>query len=192
MNKWGQISALCLNRPLVLYIVWVSSKGSGETAQIPSAFAVKYPFLMDWLKLRNRLALAVNCWVIIHCLEVSCKGDQITSWSMSDLSAYNWPTVNYYSTIHALELIYFDSNTQETMKKQLYPSNTSNFPPLHWRNSAKSLTVMHAFTYISYVYYMQKRCYTVYRQGDMVDGKVDVIKWCQIAPHISAQWVFAD
>ena len=29
--------------------------------------------------LRNRSALAVNCWVIIHCLEVSCKGDQITS-----------------------------------------------------------------------------------------------------------------
>ena len=32
-------------------------------------------------------------------------------------------TVNYYSTIHALELIYFDSNTQETMKKRLYPSD---------------------------------------------------------------------
>ena len=32
----------------------------------------------------------------------------------------------YYSTIHALELIYFDSNTQETMKKQLYPSDSSN------------------------------------------------------------------
>ena len=29
--------------------------------------------------LRNRSALAVNCWVIIHCLEVSCKEDQITS-----------------------------------------------------------------------------------------------------------------
>ena len=29
--------------------------------------------------LRNRSALAVNCWVIIHCLEVSCKVDQITS-----------------------------------------------------------------------------------------------------------------
>ena len=29
--------------------------------------------------LRNRSALAVNCWVIMHCLEVSCKGDQITS-----------------------------------------------------------------------------------------------------------------
>ena len=26
-------------------------------------------------------------------------------------------TVIYYSTIHALELIYFDSNTQKTMKK---------------------------------------------------------------------------
>ena len=29
--------------------------------------------------LRNRPALAVNCCVIIHCLEVSCKEDQITS-----------------------------------------------------------------------------------------------------------------
>ena len=26
-------------------------------------------------------------------------------------------TVTYYSTIHILELIYFDSNTQETIKK---------------------------------------------------------------------------
>ena len=31
------------------------------------------------LHLRNRSAPAVNCWVIIHCLEVSCKEDQITS-----------------------------------------------------------------------------------------------------------------
>ena len=30
-------------------------------------------------QLRNRSALAVNCCVIIHCLEVSCKEDQITS-----------------------------------------------------------------------------------------------------------------
>ena len=29
--------------------------------------------------LRNRSAPAVNCWVIIHCLEVSCKEDQFTS-----------------------------------------------------------------------------------------------------------------
>ena len=29
--------------------------------------------------LRNRSALAVNCWVIIHCLEVNCKEDQIIS-----------------------------------------------------------------------------------------------------------------
>ena len=32
-----------------------------------------------FLDLRNRSAPAVNCWVIIHCLEVSCKEDQITS-----------------------------------------------------------------------------------------------------------------
>ena len=29
--------------------------------------------------LRKRSAPGVNCWVIIHCLEVSCKEDQITS-----------------------------------------------------------------------------------------------------------------
>ena len=40
-------------------------------------------------------------------------------------------TVIYFSTIHALELIYFDSNTQEMMKKQLCPSDSSNFLPLH-------------------------------------------------------------
>ena len=35
--------------------------------------------LQPMLYLRNRSAPAVNCWVIIHCLEVSCKEDQITS-----------------------------------------------------------------------------------------------------------------
>ena len=29
--------------------------------------------------LRNRSALAVNCCIIIHCLDVSCKEDQIMS-----------------------------------------------------------------------------------------------------------------
>ena len=36
-------------------------------------------WLWSWYYLRNRSAPAVNCWVIIHCLEVSCKEDQITS-----------------------------------------------------------------------------------------------------------------
>ena len=33
----------------------------------------------DCEQLRNRSAPTVNSWVIIHCLEVSCKEDQITS-----------------------------------------------------------------------------------------------------------------
>ena len=41
------------------------------------------------LYLRNRSALAVNCCVIIHCLEVSCKEGQITSTRANDLSSYN-------------------------------------------------------------------------------------------------------
>ena len=65
-------------------------------------------------------------------------------------------TVNCCSTIHALELTYIDSNTLETMKKQLYLSDTFKFPPLHWRCPAKGLTVVQAFTCISYVYNAQK------------------------------------
>ena len=72
------------------------------------------------------------------------------------------------------------------MKRQLYPSDSFNFPPLHWRNPAKGFTVPQAFTRIPYVYNAQKR------QGDMVDGKDDVIKQHQIASRISAQWIFAD
>ena len=75
------------------------------------------------------------------------------------------------------------------MIKQLYPSDSSNFPPLHWRNPAEDLTVTQAFTYISYVYNARKRSYTVYRQGNVVD---DVKKWRQIASCYSAQWTVAE
>ena len=34
---------------------------------------------LNVFNLRNRSAPAVNCWVIIHCLEVICKEDQTTS-----------------------------------------------------------------------------------------------------------------
>ena len=34
---------------------------------------------MELFYLRNRSALAVSCCVLIHCLEVRCKEDQITS-----------------------------------------------------------------------------------------------------------------
>ena len=66
--------------------------------------------------------------------------------------------------------MYFDSNTQAIMKKQLYPSDSSNFPPLHWRNPANGLTVTQAVTFISYVYT------TLHRLTSMVDGKDDDIK----------------
>ena len=47
------------------------------------AFELGKPMLADIkprdLYLRDRSALAMNCCIIIHCLEVSCKEDQITS-----------------------------------------------------------------------------------------------------------------
>ena len=75
-------------------------------------------------QLRNRSAPAVNCWVIIHCLEVSCKEDKITS------ARRAW-------FIFA-QLIYFDSNTQQTTKIHSKSSAPSNFPPLLWRSPANT------------------------------------------------------
>ena len=46
-------------------------------------------YLMYTVYLRNRSPLAANRWVIIHCLEVSCKKDQITSATREWLSANN-------------------------------------------------------------------------------------------------------
>ena len=37
--------------------------------------------------------------------------------------------VIYWATNHLLARFYFDSNTQETTKRQVYPSDVSSFPP---------------------------------------------------------------
>ena len=50
-------------------------KGIQSTLWIESLSSI-YTILVY---LRNRSALAVNCCIIIHCLEVSCKEDQIMS-----------------------------------------------------------------------------------------------------------------
>ena len=57
--------------------------------------------------------------------------------------------VIYWATNHLLARIYFDSNTQETTKKQLYPSDFSSFSPLHEEIPPTTLTVIEAFTCIS-------------------------------------------
>ena len=44
-----------------------------------TAYSWRSALHMEIHYLRNRSAPAVNCWVIIHCLEVSCKENQITS-----------------------------------------------------------------------------------------------------------------
>ena len=49
------------------------------------AYVLPFSYELDemnykpFVYLRDRSALAVNCSIIIHCLEVGCKEDQITS-----------------------------------------------------------------------------------------------------------------
>ena len=47
--------------------------------------------------------------------------------------------VIYWATYHLLARTYFDSSTQETTKRQVYPSDVSSFPPLHEKKSRQEL-----------------------------------------------------
>ena len=49
------------------------------TEENPVSWLVQFTWTNLYVYLRYRSALAVNCWVIDHCLEVSCKVSQITS-----------------------------------------------------------------------------------------------------------------
>ena len=66
---------------LSIYNIWTSDNQSNQWWDICYAlnkFKPKANFkVLSYL--RNRSALAVKCWIIIHCLEVSCKEDQIMS-----------------------------------------------------------------------------------------------------------------
>ena len=97
--------------------------------------------------------------------------------------------MNYYSTIHTLELIYFDSNTQETMKNVVV---SFRFFQLSAIALKKVLTLTQAFTRMSYVFKAQNDVTPSNVKTDMVDGKDDLIKRRQIASHISAHWFVAE
>ena len=43
--------------------------------------------------------------------------------------------VIYWVTKHLIASLYSDSNTQETMKRQVYPSDVASFLPLHKKKS---------------------------------------------------------
>ena len=51
----------------------------------------------------------------------------------------NQQSVIYRATNHLLRSLYFNSNTQETTKRQVYPSDVFSFLPLYEKNSGKEL-----------------------------------------------------
>ena len=99
--------------------------------------------------LRNRFLLTVIYCSIYHWLEVSRKVDISRARSASDIITDDWQPVIYWATNHLLARIYFDSNTHETTKKQLYPSDFSSFLPLYEEIPLTTLTVIEVFTCIS-------------------------------------------
>ena len=50
------------------------------------------------------------------------------------LTTYRQPMI-YWATNHLKARLYFDSNTQETTKRHVYPSDVASFLPLHEKKS---------------------------------------------------------
>ena len=87
-----------------------------------------YSYLPVWTLnkhcLRNRSALAVNCCIIIHCLEVSCKEDQTTS------TQREWFIFVQLTDIRALKQ---NKRRKNNLSLQLLPSSchcTEELPPI--------------------------------------------------------------
>ena len=108
------------------------------------------------LYLRNKSALAVNCCIIIHCLEVSCKEDQITraqrEWFISVQLTDKQCIIIHRSRTRA-DLFRFE---HKITKAHLKTSAFSNFPSLHWRNPTKrqnDVTPSNAITDVTFDHY---------------------------------------
>ena len=89
--------------------------------------------------LRNRFLLTVICCPIYHWSEVSREVDISPARSASDILTTDRQPVIYRATNQVLARFYFDSSTQETTKRQVYPSDVSSFLPLHEMKSRQKL-----------------------------------------------------
>ena len=77
-------------------------------------------------------------------MEVSCEVDMSQGQVLYSLTSDRQPVI-YWATIHSLARIYFDSNTQEMLKKQMYLSDFHSFLPMHEETPPTALTVKQVF-----------------------------------------------
>ena len=67
---------------------------------------------------------------------------------MYSLTSDRQPVI-YWATNHSLTRLFFDSNTQETTKRQVYLSDVASFPPLHEKRSRQNFDLKETFICIS-------------------------------------------
>ena len=64
----------------MLFVYGLFNRGSnGGFLTSVTVYVLTSLFFVHHIMFKNRSALAVDCCILIHCLEVSCKEDQITS-----------------------------------------------------------------------------------------------------------------
>ena len=107
----------------------------GNMTQYPASKQAK----KQELYLRNRSPPPVNCWVIIHCLEVSCKEDQITGaqreWFIFvQLTDKQWIiTQQFTQWSWSISILTHNKRRKHIRSLQLLPTFrhcTEEFPPI--------------------------------------------------------------
>ena len=81
----------------------------------------------------------------------------------------------YWATNHLLTRLYFDSNTQETTTKQMYPSEVASFRPLGYmnRNPAKVFECSRSIYMYFVSFFMRENDVT---PSSVVEMKTDATK----------------
>ena len=110
--------------------------------------------------LRDRSAPEVNCWVIIHCLEVSCKEDQITSaqreWFIFvQLIDKQWIITQQFTHLSwSISILRHNKRRKHIRSLQLLPifrHCTKELPPILWLRRTRLHVIVTSFKRKNYV-----------------------------------------
>ena len=128
----------------------------------------------------------MNCWVTNPHLEVSCELDYIMNvkheWYIYlQLTDKMWFII--LTTIHAQELICFDSNTQKNNEKAVVSFKFYHLSAIALKNPTN---IFYCYTDV-YMYFLSLLCakMTLHCQGNIDDEKDDIIKLRQLASFVA-------
>ena len=144
------------------------------TEENPVSWLVQFTWTNLYVYLRYRSPLAVKCWGIDHCLEVSCKVDQITSakrdWFIYlQLTDKQWfITQQFTHWSWSISIL-----TQKTMKKAIRTFRFFQFSAITLKNPANNFDCNTGVLHVFPTFLMRENDVT---PSNVMEMKIDVTR----------------